>query len=322
MTRVLAVVAAIVAAMAVAQAAQAAVVSAVDDSWISTLEYDAGPAEANRVVVTYALDPTGDFAATIEDRGAIITTTTPIGASGTGCALARLHRAVCHYRNNSIHSAAFQLGAGNDTFTPHGVAEDFSLVGGAGDDRLTGGTGSNYFEPGTGTDRVIGGPGVDYVSYEDHSTPVSITVDGQANDGSAGENDSLTAVEEYTAGSGDDTLTGSDAADRLIGGPGTDLITGGGGDDMLDAAGSGADHIVGGAGHDAIMAGLGGLVEAVDGEVDDVYCYDRANDLRTDSQDVTHECPGQLHGRPRDEHRPARSRCVRVSPRAGCGGCP
>src|SRR4051812_34296086 len=207
MTRVLAAVAAIVAAMAVAQAAQAAVVSAVDDSWISTLEYDAGPAEANRVVVTYALDPTGDFAATIEDRGAIVTTTTPVGASGTGCALAGLHRAVCHYRNNSIHSAAFQLGARNDTFTPHGVAEDFSLVGGAGDDRLTGGTGSNYFEPGTGTDRVIGGPRFDYLSHQDHSTPGSITVDGQANDGSARGNDSPTSVEGDTARPRDDTPT-------------------------------------------------------------------------------------------------------------------
>jgi Ca2+-binding RTX toxin-like protein len=283
--------AAIIAAMATAQAAQAAVVKAVDDSWMSQLNYDAGTGESNRVVVTYALDPGGDFAVTIEDRGAVITTTTPLGVSGTGCTPAGLHRAVCHYRRNSLHGAVFQLGDRNDSFTPRGEAEDFSLHGGAGDDRLTGGTGLNYFAPGTGTDRVIGGPGHDYASYADHSTPVSITVDGQANDGSAGENDSLTSVEEYKGGSGDDTLTGSDAPDRLIGGPGTDLITGGGGDDMLDAGGSGADHIIGGAGHDSLTAGLGGLVEAVDGEVDDVYCFGRANDLQTDSQDVVDDCP-------------------------------
>src|SRR3954471_17971989 len=291
MRGVLAGAAAIFAAMAIAPTAHAAVVNVVDNDWISSLEYDAGLGESNRLAVTYALDPGGNYAVTIEDRGAVITTTTPVVLSGTGCTPTGLHRAVCHYLRNSVHSAEFQLGDGNDTFKPHGAAEDFYLHGGAGDDRLTGGMGLNSFEPGTGTDQVTGGPGHDYVTYADHSTPVSITVDGQANDGSAGEKDRLPGVEEYTGGSGDDTLTGSDASDRLIGGPGTDLIVGGGGDDMLDAAGSGADHIIGGAGHDFLSPGLGGLVEAVDGESDDIYCYGRANDLRTDSQDVLHDCP-------------------------------
>ena len=290
MRRVLAGAAAFIAAMAVAPAAHGAVVSAVDDGWISTLEYDAGPAESNRVVATFALDPNG-YAVTIEDRGAIITTTTPLATSGTGCTPAGLHRVVCHYLRNSIHQANFQLGDGNDVFTPQGAAEDFVLSGGAGNDRLTGGTGTNTFEPGTGTDQVIGGPGFDYVTYADLSTPVSITVDGQANDGAAGDNDSLVGVEDYTGGSGDDTLVGSDAADRLDGGPGTDLIDGRGGDDVLSSGGSGADHLIGGPGQDSIGAGLGGLVEAVDGETDDVYCAGRANDLHTDSQDVLHDCP-------------------------------
>jgi hypothetical protein len=294
MRRVWVGVATVIAVMAVAPAANAAVVTAVDNDWISSLHYEAGPAEANRVNVTYALDPTGDYAVTIEDRGAIITTTTPVGTGGTGCAPAGLHRAVCHYRRNSIHSADFKLGDRNDTFTPRGVAEDFGISGGAGDDRLSGGTAGNGFDPGTGTDQVIGGPNFDYVSYTDHTTPVSITVDGQANDGGAGENDSLIDVEDYTGGSADDTLTGSDGADRLDGGPGTDLVDGRGGDDVLRAGGNYADpdHLIGDTGRDSLSAGLGGLIEAVDGEVDDVYCADRANELRTDSQDVLHDCPG------------------------------
>jgi Ca2+-binding RTX toxin-like protein len=283
--------AAIIAAMATAQAAQAAVVKAVDDSWMSQLNYDAGPGESNRVVATYALDPAGNFTVTIEDRGAVITTTTPADTTGTGCTPAGLHRAVCRYRKNSLHWGIFRLGDRNDSFTPRGEGEEFTIRGGAGDDLLTGGTDLNYFEPGTGTDRVIGGPVRDSVSYADHSTPVSITVDGQANDGSAGENDSLTGVEEYRGGSGDDTLTGSEGADSLNGGPGADLIIGAGGDDVLDAGVSNADHIIGGAGHDRLTAGLGGLVEAVDGEVDEIYCFGRANDLQTDSQDVVDDCP-------------------------------
>jgi Ca2+-binding RTX toxin-like protein len=292
MRKVLAGAVAAIAVFGVAPAAQAATVSAIDNDWISSLEYEAGPAEANRVVATYALDPTGDYQVTIEDRGAVITTTTPVGLSGgAGCAAAGLHRVVCHYRRNSIHSADFALGDRNDTFSSQGVDEDFGLIGGAGDDRLSGGTGSNYFEPGTGTDQVIGGSGFDRVSYADHTTPVAITVDGQANDGSAGENDSLTAIDEYVGGSGDDTLTGSDAADVLRGGPGSDLITGAGGDDLLDGRASGADHVIGGAGQDRLAGGEGGLIDALDGEVDEVYCSNRANELRIDSQDVVTDCP-------------------------------
>src|SRR4051812_42005324 len=177
MGRVLAAAVVIIAAMAAAPAARAAVVSAVDNDFISTLEYDAGAGESNQVDATYALDPGGDYAVTIKDRGAIITTTTPLGVSGTGCVPTSLHQAVCHYRRNSVHSAGFQLGDRGDTFTPHGLAEDFSLFGGAGNDRLTGGTGSNYYEPGTGSDQVIGAAGFDWVSYADHTAPVSITVD-------------------------------------------------------------------------------------------------------------------------------------------------
>src|SRR4051812_14081820 len=260
MRKVLAGAVATIAAMAFAPAAHAAVVSAVDNDWISSLEYDAGPAESNRVVATYALDASGNYAATIEDRGAVITTTTPQGVSGgTGCTPTGLHRVVCHYIRNSIHSASFQLGSGNDTFTPQGVTEDFSIDGGAGNDRLAGGTGTNTFVPGTGTDQVIGGPGFDYALYTDHTTPVKITVDGRANDGSKGENDSLTGIEEYDGGSGDDTLTGSDGADDFNGGPGTDVLTGAGGDDILAGGDSLApDRIVGGAGHDVLEGGLGG----------------------------------------------------------------
>jgi Ca2+-binding RTX toxin-like protein len=293
MRKVLAGVAAIIAAMAAAPAAHGAVVRAVDNGWITTLEYEAGAAEANRVNATWALDPaTHDYNVTIEDRGAVITTTTPLGADGgSSCTIVGLHRAVCHYLNNSIHSANFQLGTLNDTFTPQGAAEDLGIDGGPGNDRLTGGTGRNWFQPGTGTDQVVGNGG-DYVTYADHTTPVSITVDGQANDGSAGENDSLTGIADYTGGTGDDTLTGSGGPDRLDGGQGTDLVSGGAGDDVLGGGyADSPDHVIGGAGHDSLSAGLGGPVDALDGEVDDVYCYGRVNDLQVDSQDVLHDCP-------------------------------
>src|SRR4051794_10003057 len=91
MRRVLAGAAMVVLAMVAAPAAHGAVVRAVDNEWITTLEYDAGPGEANRVVVTFAFDPSGDYVATIEDRGAIIATTTPTGLGGSGCAAAGLH---------------------------------------------------------------------------------------------------------------------------------------------------------------------------------------------------------------------------------------
>lgn len=84
---------------------------------------------------------------------------------------------------------------------------------------------------------LSGGPGTDrfgYVLYPE-SQPLTITADGQADDGPAGRDDIGTDVE---------TIRGDAFADTLLIGPGGGGLTGGAGDDRL----------TGGAGHDIVGA--------------------------------------------------------------------
>jgi Ca2+-binding RTX toxin-like protein len=110
----------------------------------------------------------------------------------------------------------------------------------------------------------------DTISYAARRNPVHASLDGRANDGEAGEHDSIVAAGEIIGGSGDDVLVGSstrpttliagngndtlrggDRGDLLRGGPGTDRLFGGAGDDQL-AGGPGVDTFTCGAGKDQV----------------------------------------------------------------------
>lgn len=146
--------------------------------------------------------------------------------------------------------------AGNDVITPGGGNDD--AVGDAGNDRFVA-------EPTTdGADAYAGRDGADVVDYTARAAALSITLDGVANDGAAGEGDNVfTSTETVRSGSGDDTITGSSAANTLDGGPGSDTLAGAGGNDnvaggegndTLDegASGNGADGLAGNGGIDTI----------------------------------------------------------------------
>jgi len=90
---------------------------------------------------------------------------------------------------------------------------------------------------------LTGGAGTDTVTYAARSAAVTADLDGSADDGESGENDSLGGIENLTGGSGADTLTGNS---------GTNAISGGGGADKLDGS-IGADTIVGGNGNDTLL---------------------------------------------------------------------
>ena len=68
-----------------------------------------------------------------------------------------------------------------------------------------------------------------------------------------------TTIENFVAGSGNDTVTGNAAANRLEGRAGHDRLTGGGGDDTLRGAG-GDDTLQGGDGDDMLVGNAGGDV--------------------------------------------------------------
>ena len=215
-------------------------------------------------------------------------------------------------------------GTGNERIYGDG-GDDGVLNGGPGDDVIDGGAGDDQLgdrlEAGQGTldpgaDSYTGGAGNDLVSYAMHSG-VTVSLDGAANDGAAGEGDNVSADIETVSGSRDaDTLIGNDGPNGLVGDFGNDILVGNGGDDALDG-GFGTDRTDGGAGQDTLTGGPdddtlnGGSgrdsifgdsaicnfatgcpsgndhVDAVDGEQDQVQCGPGSDVVNADSVDVT-----------------------------------
>jgi Ca2+-binding RTX toxin-like protein len=147
-------------------------------------------------------------------------------------------------------------GAGNDEVA--GQAGNDTVDGGAGDDSLEFGAAHMAAGAGVGADDLRGGDGVDRLSYLDHPAAITLTLDGQPGDGSAGEGDNVhDDVETVIATTHDDTLTGDDASQDLFGNAGQDTIDGRGGDDLVNG-GTGDDILYGGAGDDALEGSAGG----------------------------------------------------------------
>jgi Ca2+-binding RTX toxin-like protein len=116
-----------------------------------------------------------------------------------------------------------------------GANSGLYLIGSAGPNVLTGGSGDDLLQGGGGADTLIGGGGDDVADYSDHSGPVTLTLDGAANDGSPGEGDQIAGdIEDLRGGSGNDTLVGNGGDNILDGGPGADVLSGGAGVDAVD----------------------------------------------------------------------------------------
>lgn len=143
-------------------------------------------------------------------------------------------------------------GEGDDILDGYDQAD--TLVGGGGDDwlrgnggpdSLSGGAGADRLEGGTGGDTIGGGDGVDVANYNYGVAPgVTVSIDGVANDGNAGEGDNvLPDVEDLWGSPFNDTLTGSSGPNTIRGAAGNDTITGLGGRDTLSGQ-AGADAIL------------------------------------------------------------------------------
>lgn len=181
-------------------------------------------------------------------------------------------------------------GGGNDILK--GWQSNDVLRGGAGDDEIEGSGGNDHIEAGDGNDSISPdtyyGPGSDYVDggagidtvddwsipTADYHPPVSISMDGAANDGRPGEADNVVNVEKIqssvsatiSGSAGDDefrvwanvdegnsTLLGNGGNDKLTAGDYQDNLDGGAGNDVLNA-GFGNDVVTGGPGQDTILA--------------------------------------------------------------------
>ncbi len=173
-------------------------------------------------------------------------------------------------------------GGAADVLTGGDHADAF--VGGEGSDVYNGGAGNDQallvFGPDSGADTFNGGPGFDLISYQTETDPVNVSLDGAANDGvgcpgPACEGDNVMPdVEGVGGGTGDDTLTGTDAANELFGQEGDDTVSGGGGNDVLDGS-SGQDHLDGGDGDDDLDPGSGADVASGGGGADVMQASER-----------------------------------------------
>lgn len=183
-------------------------------------------------------------------------------------------------------------GAGNDTVD--GGEGDDHLRGADGDDVMRGGAGDDNFDASPvpsaaahdGKDLLDGQGGTDHADYGARSADVNVTLSHTAattgNDGTAGENDDLVAVENVTTGAGSDTVTATadttpnviitgtadtaaDGDDTVRAGNGRNVVEVGDGTNWV-TTGTGNDDISGGTGTDYVSAGEGAnVVNAGDG---------------------------------------------------------
>jgi Ca2+-binding RTX toxin-like protein len=202
-----------------------------------------------------------------------------------------------------------ESGPGNDLLDG-GPGVD-ALRDGPGDDTAIGGAGDDYLTSDPGRDTFAGGDGRDRVDYSNRTAPVTITLDGQADDGEAGEGDNIAAdVESATGGSGNDkivagpgeaNLEGGPGNDSIKGSPGEDRIEGGEGDDTIDARDGRYDSIDCGPGNDTVIADLG------DGVTSCEIAPDRDGDGYANEQDCAPDDPavnpgaGEIFGNAIDE---------------------
>lgn len=142
---------------------------------------------------------------------------------------------------------------------------------------MQGDAGNDIFAAGGGADSIRGGNDRDTMSYSvpasdstfltplmftfanliddaNRATGVSVTLDGVANDGAAGENDATTDVEVFVGTPKNDTMTGGGFAEQFFGLAGNDSLTGNGGNDTL-LGGSGKDTVFAGSGNDSVFGG-------------------------------------------------------------------
>jgi hypothetical protein len=136
-----------------------------------------------------------------------------------------------------------------------GGSDNDVLTGGAAADVELGGPGNDTFKETNvlgGGDSFVGGTGSDLLNYAARKTSVTVTLDGVANDGGAGENDNAgTDVENVTGGTKGDSITGNQTSGNTFkGGKGVDTLS------AQDGI-SGNDTLVGAAGADTCIADPG-----------------------------------------------------------------
>ena len=172
-------------------------------------------------------------------------------------------------------------GAGTDT-----LQSIENLEGSAFGDTLTAGAGANVLNGGGGNDTLNatvdnvrdtlnGGDGNDTASYAAYTANLTVNLGGAApivvggSGTTAGNSDVIASIENFTGGSGSDSITGSTGANVLDGGGGNDTFNyqiGGGADTIIGGAGTDVLNITGAANNDVLdVVFAGGVITGFEG---------------------------------------------------------
>ncbi|HEX3337262.1 MAG TPA: Calx-beta domain-containing protein [Jatrophihabitans sp.] len=190
------------------------------------------------------------------------------------------------------------INSGKSTGLLMGSDGDDTFVGGAGNAMIVAGAGNDTFVDGPGSQTFIGEGGTDTADYGKAPKSVTVTIDGEANDGPVGAaTDDIIDADVVIGSAFDDHLTGGSAgeelrgglgADHLEGGPGADTLLGGGDADVLDGN-AGADTVKGEAGADTLHGGLGPDDLSGGTEVDLADYADRTDNLVITKDDAAND---------------------------------
>jgi hypothetical protein len=215
----------------------------------SDLQYSAAPGETNNLRITQ----TG-LTVLFDDVVAVTTGNPACAAANGNVTCTALPAAVIDVQLEDL----------DDQTTLSGVSLPTNQSGSTGDDVLRGGDGNDNFFDEPGADTFAGGNGSDGVSYLAADAPLSVTLDGVANDGIAGEGDNVGVdVEDvYVDIPRPVTIVGSAAAnviygyataDTIDGAAGNDVLFGANGNDTITARDGYADRVDCGSGTDAAV---------------------------------------------------------------------
>jgi Ca2+-binding RTX toxin-like protein len=221
------------------------------------LSYTDTDANAKNILSVVA----GATSFTLTETGTINGAPIQVGAADGSCSVKtarRPSRTIATCPVAGVTAIEVRVGPQDDRVTiDPGVSVASRLFGEAGTDRLSGGTGDDLLDGGPGGDTLGGGAGRDTADYSARVAPVSVSLNGTADDGEGGEADNVgNDVETLVGGSADDQLAGNDGDNALLGNAGNDILGGGGGNDQLDG-GAGNDTLAGGTGADSIVGGDG-----------------------------------------------------------------
>jgi VCBS repeat-containing protein len=144
----------------------------------------------------------------------------------------------------------FVGGSGADIIDGSGTSTAHTFSGGGGADTITGGSANDTIFGATSTtsddarDVIDGGGGNNTVSYAGYTTGLTVTLStstitpvvvGGSGD-SPSNSDTIINIQNFTGGSGNDSITGDSVANVLSGGGGADTITGGSANDTIFGA--------------------------------------------------------------------------------------